>query len=224
MKRLNKLTIGLLMAAVLLGATAQPGHALVLTLGLGNTGIAAYPSPFGTVEITRLTGTTATIKFISNVGPIGGYRYAFGDGSMAAFNLAGGYSAASVSITSYTAFDGGTPGPFSDGGSGQVDGWGNFNRTYNDFDGFTHAVRDVTFSLTKTSGSWATDNDILTANADGYRVAAHVFIANADFTNTGVTGYATEGMPEVPEPMTVVTLGSGLLAMAGLQFRRRRKV
>jgi hypothetical protein len=223
MNKLNRVLLGLLMAAVLMAATAQPGAAFVLTLGLGNTAIAGYSGPFGTVEVTRLTGTTATIKFTSDVGPIGGYRYGFGGESSSAFNLA---DAANVNITfgALTKFNPAQSlvGPLSSDGSGNVSSWGIFNRRYKNFDGFGRAYSEVTYSLTKTSGSWATEDDILVANADGYRVAAHIFIANEDWTNANATGYATEGLSTVPEPMTLMTLGSGLVGLAGLQFRRRR--
>jgi hypothetical protein len=51
-------------------------------------------------------------------------------------------------ITGSNAGTGFMPGPWSDGGSGNEDGFGVFNQTINSCDGFTHSSDTISFSLT----------------------------------------------------------------------------
>jgi hypothetical protein len=78
--------------------------------------------------------------------------------------------------------------------------------------------------LTNTGGTWATENDILAANAEGHFVAAHIFVANADGTAAAVTGFATDGggsgQPGVPDGgSTIALLGGALVLLAGIARR-----
>ncbi len=216
-----KTTVAALLGAVLLAGVSGPASALTLELGLGNTSIADKPAPFGSVEVTYLSPTTATIRFISNLGPIGGFRYGFGDGSMVAYNLAdaGNVSSALSTATAapWASLAAGYP---VSGGSGVVDGWGTFNTRWNNFDGFSYCVADITFNLTRTSGAWSSDADILALNDKDQYVAAHIFVANEDGTNTGVTGYATDGMRAIPEPATMLVLGLFGIGAGLARFRR----
>ncbi len=227
MTKTAKFWIYIPIAGILLALSAIPGSALTLSLAFGNSALTGYPSPFGSVDVTLLTPTTATIDFTSNLGPIGGYQYGFGDGGTADYNLADAANVMS-SISSFTSAPWATAGagPFSNGGSGVVDGFGTFNQTWNDFDGFTHNVSDITFSLTRTSGTWASENDILTPNANGDRVAVHVFAVNQnDWSQAVATGYATEGQVlQTPEPTPLLSLGTVLLGFGAMGIRRKRRV
>lgn len=109
-------------------------------------------------------------------------------------------------------------GPSSD----QLDGWGRFNFVIDNVDGFSHSLQSLTFTLKKTSGVWSSDQDVLTLNAKGHLVAAHVFVADAAWTNTNVTGYATHGA-HTPEPSAlVVWLLTGVSGLVG--WRRRQRI
>jgi hypothetical protein len=75
----------------------------------------------------------------------------------------------------------------------------------------------VKFTLTKTSGSWASEANVFVMNSDGYYVAAH---ENADFGPSGNAFYTTDDVI-VPLSPSAILLGYGLLGLAGL--RRFRK-
>src|SRR6266550_1347755 len=72
------------------------------------------------------------------------YQYMFGDGSSVAVNTNGAASVSGISGTCVGCV-GITPGPYSAGGSKNVDGFGVLNQTIVDFDGFTSAATVVTF-------------------------------------------------------------------------------
>lgn len=223
MKKLAWLTS---IAAVLAAMAPQPaGAAFVLNLTVPNLALAGFPGPYGTATISLLNATTASVLFQGNT--VGGFQYLFGDGGSVALNInAGSFTVGPISGSN--AGVGFTPGPFTFVGAGVEDGFGSFNLTINDFDGYTHSADQVSFNVTNTSGIWASDADVLTGNATGHKGAAHIFVttfpANAA-NGANVTGFASDGEAPVPEPTTLVLLGFGLAGSSGLRLalRRRRK-
>src|SRR6266576_2005122 len=179
----------------LMAFTVQPAKADTITYSLttGNSAISGYPGPYASVLVNRTTTTTATITFTSltNSGNI----YLFGDGSTVGVNV----NAASWTLGPVTGSNSGTgftPATFSTAGSQNVNGFGIFNQVIDSDDGFTHSSDSVSFSLTDTSGTWASAMAVLLANSGGSLAEAHIFVT-ADPANASngalATGYAANG-------------------------------
>jgi hypothetical protein len=196
-------------------------------LSIGNAAISGFTGPYAQVTIDLTSSTTADLTFTSltNSGNI----YLMGDGGTADVNVNATTWILS-GLAGSNAGTGFTPGPYSDGGSGNISSFGVFNQTINSFDGYTHSSDTISFTLTNTSATWLDAASVLATNADGNVAALHVFVTSspADASNGAiVTGFASGdetgggggGGGSVPEPGTIVLLGSGLL----VTFAKLRK-
>ena len=203
--------------------TVQPAKADSITFDLttGNSAISGYPGPYASVLVNRTSTTTATITFTSltNSGNI----YLLGGAGSVAVNV----NAASFTlgpITGSNAGTGFTPGDWSDGGSGNEDGFGSFNQTIDSFDGYTHSSNSISFSLTDTSGTWANAMAVLLANDRGSLAAAHIFVTAypANAANGALaTGFAGNGTTtDVPDSGSTVLLLGAALSAIGLVRRK----
>ena len=153
--------------------------------------------PFGTVTVS-LTGNTATITFQAAAG------YLFVDGQAVDVN---------VNATSWTVANITSNGdPVSDTGAHNVDGFGSFNQTLSQANS-SNGASLVTFTLTNTSGTWASASQVLIANVDGWLVGAHLQIAN------GFTGYAVGNTTTLPDGGTTVMLLGAALGALGMARR-----
>jgi protein with PEP-CTERM/exosortase system signal len=212
-----------LIGAVCAAFTLQPAKAdFISFLNVGNPAISGFTGPYGTVDIVLVNSTTATATFTSltNSGNI----YLFGDGGSVALNV----NADTFTVSGITGSNSGTgftPGPYSQGAAGNEDGFGSFNLTINSFDGFTHSSDTISFTVTNTSGTWASDADVIVFNSDGFDAAAHIFVTSfpADAANGALaTGFAAEGEGNhvVPDGgATAALLGLGLAGLAGLRAK-----
>lgn len=202
----------------LLAISAARADMISYNLDNGNSAVSGYSSPYGVVNVDLTDPTHATITFTSDV--VSGNIYLFGAASAVDVNV----NATAWSIGPITGSNGGTgfsASSLSDGGSGNVDGRGSFNETINSAGGFTTSSDKVTFTLTDTSGTWASAANVLTANNNGNYVGAHIMVtsypANAD-NGANVTGYAGGDTPNTPNSVpdggsTIIFLGSALAAL-----------
>jgi hypothetical protein len=208
-------------------ATASAGFQNPFFLDGSNLG-GGFTGPFVQVTVNLTDSTHATITFDALTH--GGFTYLLTDGGSAAVNVnASSWTLSNISGTN--SLPGGfTPGPYSDGGSGNEDGFGSFNQTINSFDSFTHSSTEIVFTLTNTSGTWGTAANVLAANNNGNIAAAHIGAYAGTFGNgftaTGfAAGNGTVGpnFGVVPAPPSAVLLGVGALGFAGLLIRSRRR-
>jgi hypothetical protein len=203
--------------AVLAVASAKANT--TFDINSGNSGLSGYSGPFATVEVSLVDPTHATVTFTGLVG--GGYQFLFGGAAAVDVNV--NASTFTQSGLSWSQLVGFSPAIVSNGGAGNVSSSGDFNQTFNAFDGYTHTTTTTTFTLTDTSGSWASSADVLTPNADGNSVAAHIYIANFPATVDGgaiTTGFATDDTTSVPDATATSLLLGATVSALGLVRRK----
>ena len=184
----------------------------------GNTG------PYARVDITLVNSTTATVTFTSL--QQSGNIYLMGGVHAVDLNV----NAATFSVSNIVGTNSGTgfsPGPYTFTGAGVLGGgFGTMNLTIRSFDGFSHSANIVTFTLTNLSG-WASANDVLAFNVEGFDAAAHIFPTTfpANASNSALqTGFAGEDTPTgVPDGGTTVMLLGAALGSLGMARRFLKK-
>ena len=187
------------------------------SLSAGNSAISGYPAPYGSASVS-LVGNTATITFTA--ANTASYQYLFGNGGSVAVNVNGAFTLGAITGTQLPGF---TLAQYSNGGPGNEDGFGSFNLTINSMGGYTQASNSITFTLTKSSGTWSSAANVLTANAQGAFVAAHIFVAafpaNAK-QGALTTGFAANGgAVNTPDGGTTVMLLGVALGALGMARR-----
>jgi PEP-CTERM motif len=210
------------LAVVALAVAVPVARADTFQLTTGNSpGLDGFSGPYATITLTQ--GTNEVTVSITTDAFTGG-QYFIGDGSTFAFNS--DLTLTSSNFGSFSWTGGNATTAFSFGGSGQVDSWGVFTDTINDFDGATRAVTALSFVISYPGITLA---DLEFVNTNGNEFAGHIFacdtadIVSGSCTLAAATGFATGTSgtpPTIPEPATLMTLGSGLLALGGF-FRRR---
>ena len=204
-----------------LGASRTLADSETINLTVPNTALGCCTGPYATVTVDQTSTTTATITFTSDTN--GGYIYLMGDGGTADLNVNGTYSLGSV--TESNSISGFTP-TFSANAPGQVDGFGNFNLSLNNTDGFTDSATTVMFTITATGATtWSSAANVLAANGNGADAAIHAFACTEPGCSTSsgafATGFAANGgSVSTPEPASMALMGTFLLGAAMLLGRK----
>jgi len=195
-----------------LGTPSASADSIGFDIAAPNAALVPFPGPYAHVDVNRTSTTTAIITFTGLA--TGGFTYTFGAVSAIDVNV----NAATFTVGAPSV---GTLAP-DPPGSGNVSSFGTFNVTIDNDDGFTDRFSTANFGLTATSGSWASASDVLLANSDGFRAAAHIFVTAVTCEDACVTGFAGDGgLNPVPEPATLLLVASSLL---GLGFTGRKRL
>lgn len=220
MKKVLGITL-VLALALTWGIGSAMADSITYTIDNPGSSLSGFTGPYGTVTVNLIDSTNAAITF--NASTTAGITFLMGASQVADVNV--NATTWIVSGLSGTAMAGFSNGVLSDGGSGNVGSFGVFNQTFDNFDGYTHSHDSITFTLTDTSGSWASASNVFVANAQGYYVAIHGFACTAPCDPAAgalTTGTAANGgAVNTPEPASVMLLGGGLLGI-GIWSRRKQ--
>lgn len=204
-RSVRKLAISLAMFAVVALGSAAAANADQVIINTPNPGLGATPGPYATVTYV-LNGSNIDVT----VQMFPGFT-AFGQGNgnngIFGFNIVG--SQAGLSVTNLP------PGFTTNLGGGQMDGFGNFDITLSCCNP-SNAVTSFSFTVSRTGG-FSSASDLFEANANGTHFAIHIAPSNGN-----PTGFAGDGgvNNEVPEPASMLLLGTGLATLAaGLRKR-----
>lgn len=183
-------------------------------------GALAGSGPYEQITIDLTSSTTATVTF--NSLDTNGYTYLMASNGAADINVnAATWTLSGISATNSLA--GFTAGSFSDDGSKNISAFGIFNQTLKG-GGFTSSATEISFTLTDTSGTWASAANVTTPNASGQILAAHGFECKDPCTpaeGAANTGYVS-GATLVPEPSSSSLIGALSVGLLGFGFFRRR--
>jgi hypothetical protein len=213
---LKALSLGCLAGMLAVGSASAVSYSITT----GNNGLTPpYSGPFATLTVTLDDSDTARVTITGL--DSGLFHYLIGGQGAIGLNVNGGATFNSSSVTGVVQnqTDGGAPQDpaLSQDAPGNLDGMGTFNFILDNVDGYQHAFTSLTFTMDKTSGTWANASDVLTLNGANNLATAHIFVVNADdsWSNTGATGYAA-----TPDgASTIALLGS---ALVGFGILRRR--
>jgi hypothetical protein len=220
MRKFTTIAVGLALALALSVGNAM-ADSITYSIDNPNPALAGFTGPYGTVDVSLTSSTAATITFTSLT--TNGVTFLMGTSSAVGVNVAGTYSVGTITPTFLSSAFNGT---FSNGGAGNMDGFGFFNLTISDSCGYPCSASKVEFALNATGSTiWANAASVLTPNSQGAFVVMHGVACNPCTVEAGAlaTGFAANGgaVNSAPEPTSISLLGAGLL---GISIWKRRKI
>lgn len=204
-RSVRKLALSLAMFAVVAMGSAAVANADQVVINTPNPGLSGTPGPYATVTYV-LNGSNIDVTVQMAMG-FTAFGTGNGNNGIFGFNIVG--SQAGLSVTNMPA------GFTANLGGGQMDGFGNFDVTLSCCNP-ANAVTSFSFTVSRTGG-FSSASDLFEANSAGAHFAIHIAP-----TNGNPTGFAADSgtSSEVPEPASMLLLGTGLATLAaGLRKR-----
>ena len=212
-------------ALLMLPLAAQADLTLAgsFSIGIPDAALTTYIGPYLSVDVAA--GGTGVADFTVTSLTNGNNLYLFGgnDALGLNFNIPTGDH---IALTAFAGTFWDATGAISQDPFGSS-GFGTMNTGVSVFDGYTTALKGLTFTATLLNSSGIPvafpGGIVLVDNSDGYFAAAHIFVQNTlDTTDALATGFAGNGTQgtQVPVPPTVWLLGSGLIGVGLMRWRK----